>query len=386
MTVQPPGAPEDTLLHRLLVGTQELQRIPPWALLVLMVVNALVAGFVWGTAGRTNEAIIATLLTLGFSLGMWAALWQLPRLRRSFGPDRPSALALTLVFAALTIITGALNAPLWLLGALLGAVATAALYATWVEPFRLGVTRDTLGNGPAPGLRLLHLSDLHVEYLTARERRLNSLITSLQPDVIVFTGDFISLSYNRDERSIQDVRDVIAGWKAPLGVFAVPGTPTVESLELVARFVRDIPHVTLLVNRWQRVQAQGVTLHLAGMITTHQAEADRAAVMALRQTMPADGVRVLLSHTPEVAPDAEEAGFDLLLCGHTHGGQLRLPVIGPLMTGSRLGRRFVMGRQQSGSLTVYTSRGIGMEGLGAPRARFLCPPEIIEWDVRTTTS
>ncbi|MBC8098103.1 MAG: metallophosphoesterase, partial [Armatimonadetes bacterium] len=66
----------------------------------------------------------------------------------------------------------------------------------------------------------------------------------------------------------------------------------------------------------------------------------------------------------------------------THGGQIRLPIVGALFSGSHLGMQFVMGRVNLRHLSVYTSRGVGLEGMGAPRARFLCPPEIILWHIK----
>ena len=75
-------------------------------------------------------------------------------------------------------------------------------------------------------------------------------------------------------------------------------------------------------------------------------------------------------------PQAVAHGIDLYLCGHTHGGQVRLPLIGPLLTSSKLGRRYVMGHYREGATHLYVSRGVGFEGLGAPRVRLLCPPEI----------
>jgi hypothetical protein len=75
-------------------------------------------------------------------------------------------------------------------------------------------------------------------------------------------------------------------------------------------------------------------------------------------------------------PQAVELGIDLYLCGHTHGGQVRLPVIGPLLTSSHLGREYVMGHYQVGQTHLYVSRGVGLEGLSAPRVRLLAPPEI----------
>jgi predicted MPP superfamily phosphohydrolase len=69
------------------------------------------------------------------------------------------------------------------------------------------------------------------------------------------------------------------------------------------------------------------------------------------------------------------------LSGHTHGGQVRLPFYGALFAASLYGKAFESGRRQLAGLTLYVTRGIGMEGGGAPRVRFLCPPEIILWEV-----
>jgi hypothetical protein len=75
-------------------------------------------------------------------------------------------------------------------------------------------------------------------------------------------------------------------------------------------------------------------------------------------------------------PEVSELGVDLYLCGHTHGGQVRLPLYGAMLTSSQLGKRYEMGHYQQGRTNLYVSRGVGLEGLGAPRIRFLSPPEI----------
>lgn len=91
--------------------------------------------------------------------------------------------------------------------------------------------------------------------------------------------------------------------------------------------------------------------------------------------------KILLYHSPDLAPEAAELGIDLQLSGHTHGGQVRLPFYGAVITGSLYGKALEVGRRQIGSLTLYVTRGLGMEGAGAPRVRFLCPPEIILWEM-----
>jgi hypothetical protein len=84
-----------------------------------------------------------------------------------------------------------------------------------------------------------------------------------------------------------------------------------------------------------------------------------------------------LYHSPDLAEAAAQAGVDLYLAGHTHGGQVRLPGWGALVTMSAYGKRFEAGQYRLGPTTLYVSRGIGLEGLRLPRVRFLCPPEIV---------
>ena len=88
-------------------------------------------------------------------------------------------------------------------------------------------------------------------------------------------------------------------------------------------------------------------------------------------------LRVLLYHTPDLAPQAAAEGVDLYLCGHTHGGQIRLPGLGALLTASRFGNRYALGLQRlpNGGY-IYTTSGTGFEGLGLPRLRVLDPPEV----------
>jgi predicted MPP superfamily phosphohydrolase len=86
--------------------------------------------------------------------------------------------------------------------------------------------------------------------------------------------------------------------------------------------------------------------------------------------------QILLYHAPDLMPEATEKGIDLYLCGHTHGGQVRLPWIGAIWTSSQYGKQYEMGHYHQSRTNLYVSRGIGLEGLSAPRIRFLAPPEI----------
>jgi predicted MPP superfamily phosphohydrolase len=120
----------------------------------------------------------------------------------------------------------------------------------------------------------------------------------------------------------------------------------------------------------------GRELTILGMDCTHHLPTDRQRLAQLVNQSPTRSPRLLLYHSPELMPEAVQHDLDLYLCGHTHGGQVRLPFIGPLLTSSQLGRRYVMGLYREGRTHLYVSRGIGLEGLSAPRVRFMAPPEM----------
>lgn len=374
----------NNLIHVLLVNTNRLQNVPAPLVGGLLALSAALVYGVWWGLGRDGAQWVA-IVALSASLGDWLALWLLPRAGRSFGPERPSTLALAALRTLLLVAAGLLGLPWWLALLIAAGLTLTAIYATWIEPFRLGVTRERFAysgwRAAAPPLRLLHIGDLHIERITRRELRLNQLLRELRPDVIVFSGDFVNISYTDDATAAAHIREVIGEWSAPLGVYCVPGTYTVEPLPLVRAFVTGLDNLRLLEDEWVRLETPAGPLNILGMVTTHYLEQDQRTVTELARCAPGDGLRLLLTHAPDVAPEADAAGYDLYLCGHTHGGQLRLPLIGAIFSGSALGRRFVMGRYDLTRTTVYTVRGVGLEGLGAPRARFLCPPEIVLWEI-----
>jgi predicted MPP superfamily phosphohydrolase len=125
------------------------------------------------------------------------------------------------------------------------------------------------------------------------------------------------------------------------------------------------------------VDVRGQPVTLVGAACSHQQELDAARLAQAMAGIPGDAFTVLLYHSPDLILEAVEQGVDLYLGGHTHGGQLRLPFYGALVTASVYGKRYTAGLFEEGSTTMYVSRGIGFEGGGMPRARFLCRPEIV---------
>jgi predicted MPP superfamily phosphohydrolase len=392
----PPGY-RPNLIHIALVVTGLLGRLSPWTITPAWFALAAIACYPWSTF-RLVVATIALTLTLtdGISLAL------LPRMGRSLGPVTPSLLALTLIHTSIFFTLGLVwptalpdpstqSWPALLTSILLNLVVSAvAFYATWIEPFDVGVTRAGLCSPKLERerpLRLLHVTDLHIEQITPRERQVLALIKELAPDVIVLTGDYLTLTSAHDTSAhgeayllLQRLCDA-AGPRCP--VFAITGSPPVDLPDTVPLIFEDLP-ITWLVDATAELELNGHRVQIAGVRCTADRHRDGARLRRLLE----DGLErhstpkpflLLLYHSPDLMPDAVELGVDLYLCGHTHGGQIRLPVFGAVFTSSDFGKRYEMGRYEEGHTTLYVSRGLGMEGLGAPRARFLAPPEIVLW-------
>lgn len=349
-------------------------------------VAAAVAGLWWLPARDTALAVAVAGVLLAFFIADAVLLRELPRRRVSFGPWKGQMAALALPRAGVALLMGLVGLWLgWTVALLLVVAAqfvgTATLYrATLIEPRRLGLSRlavstDHLPPG-APPIRILHIGDIHLERLGIREARLLELADEARPDLILLTGDYVNLSNNLDPQTHSEVRWLLSQLHARYGVFAVLGTPPVDLPTVMPRLFAGLP-VRLL-----RDEAVVVTLSrdrqltLLGLDCHHDIARDAATLDRVLAGAADTGPRVLLYHSPELMPAAAQRGIDLYLCGHTHGGQVRLPFVGPLLTASQLGRRYVMGHYQEGPTHLYVTRGIGFEGLAAPRVRLFCPPEV----------
>ncbi len=349
-----------------------IQALPAVGFALLLLVLAALPGLAQGSWALA-------VLVAAFLFSDWALLAALPRFGQSFGPPRPT----TLILAFMRLPFALLPLPYALGFQAIGTLLV--IYGFWVEPQRLGITRQSLRSRKlrdGRSLRLLHLGDLHAEIgLTRRERHLTELVRACQPDVILFSGDFINLSYLQDPRAWEVARSVLRELQAPLGVFAVSGSPAVDQPDIVAQVLAGLPHVRWLRDEKVTLQHEGQNIDVVGLHCTHQPFVDGPRLQTLMGDGPSETFTILLYHTPDLAPEAAEAGIDLQLSGHTHGGQVRLPFFGALYAASLYGKRYEVGRLSEGDLTLYVTRGVGLEGKGAPRVRVLCPPEIVLWEI-----
>ena len=355
--------------HVLIELAQRIERLPWPVFALLLLITALIPS----RGSLTRAAVL-----LGFFLADWALIAALPGSKKSFGPSKPPAFLL----AVLRLPFAYLPSPWFLL--FQGAGTLLALYGFWVEPHRIGLSRQTLRSpmlAPGPPLKILHLADLHLERITAREKALQRLIVDLHPDLILFSGDFLNLSFTLDPEAWADVRTLIADWKAPLGTYAVSGSPPVDLPEVLPHLLEGFSHIRCLHGEKVTLRHNGREIYLIGVDCTHKPFLDGPKILSVLGAAPQDRFTILLYHTPDLAPEASAAGVDLMLSGHTHGGQVRIPALGAIYASSLYGKRFESGRYLLDQMILYVSRGIGMEGMGAPRVRFLCPPEAVLWEI-----
>jgi predicted MPP superfamily phosphohydrolase len=256
--------------------------------------------------------------------------------------------------------------------AAIGAGALAA-YATLVEPRWLQLTRPTINlrrlPRPLEGLRIGLLTDMHAGAGTPFSviHRACRMIMAERPDLIALTGDFAA----DDAPNFRRVLAVLSGLRAPLGVYAVPGNHDyLVGIDKWHREVRDAG-IEDLTNRAVTLDRFGARLCIAGVDDYSNGQP------TLAHLPPADArdLTILLAHDPDQAERSrrEEDQIDLILSGHTHGGQVRLPFVGALTNPADNDELYEQGLRRRPWTQVYTSRGIGTVHLPV---RFLCRPEV----------
>ncbi len=274
------------------------------------------------------------------------------------------------------LLTRLLAPALWRLAAPASFMAAgAAYYATRVEPHAIEYRPVTLilpRLDPAfDGFTLVQVSDLHVNgWMTpARLAAVAETVSALEPDALALTGDFVSSRQAYDKEALTEALRGFRGREATVAVLGNhdhghrSGPGAIRAM-LRAAGVMELENDVLTLRRGE------ASLHLAGVddLRFRRARLDR--VLA---ALPETGAAILLAHEPDFADFSAATGrFDLQLSGHTHGGQVRAPLVGPLLL-PHYGKRYPAGLYRASGMYLYTNRGLGM---GHFRVRFNCRPEI----------
>lgn len=221
------------------------------------------------------------------------------------------------------------------------------------------------------GLTIAQMSDIHHGPFTGLDyiSHCVGIVNDLKTDVIALTGDFIF----GGERYIEPCAEALSPLRARAGVYAVLGNHDYyHSAGRVARALRRAGF-TVLVDGQERFERGGAQLWLLGLDDLYYGQWDLNRVM---RRLPEGEAKVVLAHNPDFIEKfaEQEKRVDFILSGHTHGGQVRIPVIGAPHVPSEYGQQYAIGLNHKGPMQVYTTRGIGTVG---PPVRFDCPPEIV---------
>jgi predicted MPP superfamily phosphohydrolase len=215
------------------------------------------------------------------------------------------------------------------------------------------------------GFTLLQISDFHADMNEGAMRRLEEILPDLSYDLCVFTGDYRGATFGLFDAALARMRPVLAHIKSP--IYGVLGNHD------TIRMVPDLEAmgVRLLLNEFVSIARPGAEIYLAGIDDAHYFRVDNIEKAA--SEIPHQAFSILLSHTPEIYRQAAHAGFDLLLSGHTHGGQICLPGSVPITLDSVLPRTFGAGAWTYHEMAGYTSAGVGSSIV---TVRINCLPEI----------
>lgn len=270
------------------------------------------------------------------------------------------------------------------LAGVLGAGLLTLAYAALIERNWFALRRHVVPCLPpgAPPLRILHLSDLHFRAGQRAKRRFLARCAALGPDLVVGTGDFLG-----DARSAEAAAAAAGEIGGRLGGLFVLGSndyygPRLKNPLVYFRKARrrivGVPNpwrelVAALERRgWRLINNRAIRLDgidVVGLDDPHIGRED----LSVASARDGEGFRLAVVHSPDAAPALAALGYDLIVCGHTHGGQVRVPGVGALVTNSRLPRQMARGLHRLEDAWLHVSAGLGTS-MYAP-VRFACRPE-----------
>jgi hypothetical protein len=260
----------------------------------------------------------------------------------------------------------------------------ARVYAGHIEPRRLVLRTVRIQTGKVDRpIRLLHISDVQSDKVGGHEERAFARMRELQPDIIIHTGDLLQpvrpATLRTELPKIAALLDVL---NPPGGVFGVYGD-TDEWIHLLRPAI--VGSLTMLESQETTVSLNHSRVRIFGLSLPQSRgwENVHDAVEAwLSRSQPGD-FTVLLGHSPDYILDVEDLPIDLCLAGHTHGGQVRVPLLGPVMTLSRLPKSWARGFRVVGTTRLNVSAGIGNEhSAELPDLGVNCPPEMTLIEIR----
>jgi predicted MPP superfamily phosphohydrolase len=257
---------------------------------------------------------------------------------------------------------------------LLHALALAGIilfcYGYFIEPYRIEVKTIPIKTSKLSDatFRIVQISDLHCDKRPGNEKHVVNIINSLEPDVIVFTGDAVN-----KPSWLPKFKETMKSLKASLGKFAVYGnweTRHWPGLDYYSQTGFD-----LLDGDVVRLEKNGETITISGLSCD-----TRKSARSMLNKLTQENYDIFLYHYSDLIESLEGFNVDLYLCGHTHGGQVALPFYGALITLSKFGKKYESGQYTVGNATLYVNRGLGMDAYPL-KIRLFARPEITVFDI-----
>lgn len=268
----------------------------------------------------------------------------------------------------------------WLLASTSVAAVILGIWATHVEPFRLQVDTQVLGaDGATEPVIVGVIADLQTTAITSHERASLDAVLDAEPDLVVLPGDLFQL----EPEDIAEALPQFIGWLRTLTdavdeVVIVNGN--VDDGEIVSDIADEVGAM-YLEDEIRIITIRGQRVHLVGLAASAdraQAEIDEVLLDQITNSLAEDDLVIAVSHYPDpVLTLPPDAPVDLLVAGHTHGGQISLPRVGPLLTFSDVPRVVAAGGLHVvNGHPIYVSTGVGLERGQAPQVRFGVPPSV----------
>ena len=251
-------------------------------------------------------------------------------------------------------------------------------YARLIEPNWLATSYVEIHSSKIPPdkrpIRIVHFSDLHTEVAPRLEGRLVKAVAAQRPDVIVFTGDSIN-----SRQALPVFREYMTALAKIAPTFVVRGNWDVQKWSMLDLFGQT--GARELNGEAVRLEIGGTPIWIGGVPFDN----DQPHLHSMLRKIPRNEFSVMLYHMPDLMPEVTAQHIDLYCAGHTHGGQVALPLYGAFVTLSRFGKRYEAGLYHEMDTWLYVNRGIGMAGGFAPRVRFWARPELTVIDIEPST-
>lgn len=252
-------------------------------------------------------------------------------------------------------------------------LVSAGLYARGARnALNIQIRRVKIAFGNLPeefcGFRVVQLADLHIDGIERLAEVVGEIVSELDVDLCVMTGDYRYATHGSCAAIYPRMRTIVSNVRAQHGIAAILGNH--DAAEIGLRFEED--GIRMLMNEALELRRERASMWIIGVDDPYLYQCDD--LPSALENVPRNDFKILLAHTPELFKEASRSGIALYLCGHTHGGQIRLPFLGAVVHKGNCPREFAQGPWRYREMHGYTSSGVGCSMLPI---RFNCPPEVV---------